>query len=82
LTGLHSHLRNPDEAIRRQTRMLVIAKQTPIKVKMSRRDQLVWAGLPRMEDWPSRTEGMDTDSIHGMNQSTSTPIIDVMTFAR
>jgi hypothetical protein len=79
---LHSHPRNPGEAISRQTRILVIAKQTPIKVKISCRDQLVWAGLPRMEDWPSRTEGMDTDSIHGMDQSTSTPIIDVMTFAR
>jgi hypothetical protein len=62
--------------------MLVIATQTPIKVKMSCRDQLVWAGLPKVEDWPSRTEGTDTASMHGMNQSTSTPTIDVMIFAK
>ena len=79
---MHSHPRNPGEAISRQTRMLVIAKQTPIKVKMSCRDQLVWDGSPTIEDRSSRTEGMDTASIHGMNQSASTPMIEVMDFAR
>jgi hypothetical protein len=79
---LHSHPRNPGEAISRQTRMLVIAKQTPIKVKISCRDQLVWVGSPKIEDRSSRREGMDTDSIQGMNPSASAPIIDIMAFAR
>jgi hypothetical protein len=60
--------------------MLVIATQTPNKVKMSCRDQLVRAVSPAIEDWPSRTVGMDTAPMHGMNQSTNTPTIDVMTF--
>jgi hypothetical protein len=79
---LYSHPRNPGKPTSRPARTLVIATQTPIKVKMSCRDQLVRAGSPAVEDWPSRTEGMDTASLHRMNQSASTPTIDVMTFAK